>query len=86
MIPQIYMYEQELVMIINEFSLGMLLTAKKIHYSSYMSISSQFSLVMKLTFYIVFQMTAFFLSLMIRAPPPIMGDKVSSNRCTETLV
>jgi len=27
-------------MIINELSLGMLLTAKKIHYSSYMSISS----------------------------------------------
>ncbi|GAU18050.1 hypothetical protein TSUD_51610 [Trifolium subterraneum] len=31
-------------------------------------------------------MTAFFLSLMIRAPPPIVGDKVSNNRCTETLV
>lgn len=31
-------------------------------------------------------MTAFFLSLMIRAPPPIVGDKVSGNRCTETLV
>ncbi|XP_045818896.1 tetracycline resistance protein, class A-like [Trifolium pratense] len=31
-------------------------------------------------------MTAFFLSLMIRAPPPIVGDKVSKNCCTETLV
>ncbi|CAL5210172.1 unnamed protein product [Lathyrus oleraceus] len=31
-------------------------------------------------------MTAFFLSLMIRAAPPIVGDKVSSNRCTDTLV
>lgn len=31
-------------------------------------------------------MTACFLSLMIRAPPPIVGDKVSSNHCTETLV
>ncbi|KAK2405508.1 Major facilitator superfamily protein [Trifolium repens] len=31
-------------------------------------------------------MTAFFLSLMIRPSPPIVGDKVSNNRCTETLV
>ncbi|KAL5066819.1 hypothetical protein RYX36_017706 [Vicia faba] len=31
-------------------------------------------------------MTAFFLSLMIRAAPPIVGDKVNSNRCTDTLV
>ncbi|XP_058753499.1 uncharacterized protein LOC131626675 [Vicia villosa] len=31
-------------------------------------------------------MTAFFLSLMIRPAPPIVGDKVSSNRCTDTLV
>ncbi|CAK8574210.1 unnamed protein product [Lathyrus sativus] len=31
-------------------------------------------------------MTAFFLSLMIRAAPLIVGDIVSSNRCTDTLV
>ncbi|KAI5431100.1 hypothetical protein KIW84_035314 [Lathyrus oleraceus] len=31
-------------------------------------------------------MTSFFLSLMIRVTPPIVGDKVSSNRCTDTLV